>query len=165
MYDLQSTSNIVCVADGPGSYGFVGRDHNQFKCFSCRYDTHNCCHIQYLLDQLESDTGMVPEVVYEMINGSESNTSRYNGPVVHSHNAIPFHLPASIKDILKNGLSSVSELNKCNNETTMHLIPSVTGACSVCGEPWDNVNPVEAHWFEESVVVLSLNNAFDCKGK
>lgn len=167
MYDLQSSISIVCVDAGNRNYGFVGRDKSRFKCLSCRYDTHNCSHTKYLQDQLDSDAGMLPEVVYNMIGQDESRPATYHGPFVHSQKAIPFKLSLGIQNILRKGILALPEVEQCTDcesEIKYHLIPNMQGNCDGCGKPWDNEDPVQANWCQETVVVISLNKTFHCKG-
>ena len=58
---------VLCVY-AEVKYGFVSIDDRGFKCSTCNFNCHDCCHIKLIMARIDKDDGDLPDAVYTMLS-------------------------------------------------------------------------------------------------
>lgn len=148
---------VVCVY-AESDYGFVGVDHTGFKCYTCNFNTHSCCHIEFLKEKINCDDVDLPDFVYEMYHLTLRKKKLEWKPCCVTKNAIQFQPPLHIQHILG---SSFYE-SMAQDDGTLVVIPHISGVCGSCGSPWSLLNPVTEMWKDESLLLYAMNKIYQC---
>ena len=156
-----STKVVVCVFK-ESDHGFVGSDQKGFKCLTCKFNVHNCCHVTCIKEKLGQDDQDLPDVVYEMQCSAISQRKVESKPRCLSDTPISFHPPPYIQRVLCSSFySSLPQF-----EGNLLLSPELRGSvCPECGSPWSQLNPTVESWSDGQILLFTINKVYPCTGK
>ena len=154
-----STKEVVCVFKEI-DHGFVGSDKKGIKCLTCKFNSHNCCHVKFIEAKLDQDDEDLPDILYEMLHLAISGRKVESKPRCLSDAPILFHLPPHIQQVLCSFFySSLPQF-----EGNLLMCPKLRdgSVCPGCGSPWSLSNPIEESWSDQQILLFTINRVYPC---
>ena len=153
----------MCTFVG-GQFAFAGLNRLGFKCLTCRYDTHNCANVAFVLNKVEEDDESYPFLSRVFsdhpVRRSPSTPSCLSKlRIKFNEEAQSYHRMKEIKSLLPMNENSVLEIMpNGGNDTTESCCPS-------CLSLWSRENPRKEGWVIPDLKLYNFDETVICKGK